>query len=157
MVCKIRPGKRKNGAREFRIGNAHDVAHPIARCKPTPSMSMIFYRPRICQRCGVKFYIAKTDKVNKKRGAFKPDIPKIHEEDGLRITPWPSQKICPDCKDREKEKPQLKICEWCEKPFTPARRHAKTCSPACRKMLSLHGKKPRQAWSRHNAERKTIE
>lgn len=52
-----------------------------------------------------------------------------------------NQKVCPDCKRKEKEAVGVKICDWCHEPFMPKRRDANTCSPKCRKALSRQKKR----------------
>ena len=77
---------------------------------------------RTCQKCGKQFYFV--------QGPFQ-------NIDGLKITPYRNQKKCPDCKDKEKEKPLPRPCAWCEEVFTPKRRNdAETCTSTCRKNLS---------------------
>ena len=39
---------------------------------------------------------------------------------------------------------QVHYCEVCRRPFRSSRKHAKTCSPACRKILSRAGQKSKK-------------
>jgi hypothetical protein len=72
--------------------------------------------------CGKEFYFV--------QGPFR-------NEKGLIITPYRNQKICPECKEKEREKPLPRICTVCGILFAPKRRNdAKTCSPTCRKKRS---------------------
>lgn len=140
MVSKIRPGKRKEGETQFRIGKMQYVNTQTIGVKASVDVVWIGTQIRTCEKCGGKFCVIKTDTSNKKQVRDKPPTSKF-DKNGLRITPYPNQKICPECKDQEKRKIISKTCEWCGKVFTPSRSHAKTCSPACRKMLSLKRKK----------------
>jgi hypothetical protein len=141
MVSKIHPGKRKDGEVQYREGSNYHVNIPKfnGKCKSF-RVGVAHLIPRNCQKCGGKFWVRQAHTIDKKKGESKPLTPEFNE-DGLRVTSYLNQKICPDCKDREKEKPLPKTCEWCGKIFTPARSHAKTCSQACRKRLSLARRK----------------
>jgi len=141
MVGNIRPGKRKEGEVQYREGpNCHVNTGVFNGRSKSTTVGLVLCIPRNCQKCGGQFWVRKSHPFDKKNGELKPQTPEFHE-DGLRITSYPNQKICPDCKDQEKRKMISKTCEWCGKVFTPLRSHAKTCSPACRKRLSLNRKK----------------
>jgi hypothetical protein len=60
--------------------------------------------------------------------------------EGLPATLYPNQKICPECKRKERMEKEMmvpRLCAICGSDISHKRRGAKTCSDNCRKSLSM--------------------
>jgi hypothetical protein len=70
-----------------------------------------------------------------------------NEYKGLRITLYHNQKICPDCKNKNRKMTipktdrEVRKCEWCGKPLEGMRIDAKTHKGSCRQALYRSRKK----------------